>query len=78
MRMKMEEMEARQMLRPYKKPLALDLAGSFDAFLDCRGWLAQALVAQFIVFYARHLNVDVDAVEQGAGDALLVFRDDAR
>jgi hypothetical protein len=38
------------------------------------GWLAQALAAQFLVVDARHVDVDVDAVEQRAGDALLVAR----
>jgi len=49
--------------------------GGFDAPLDGRRRLTQAGVAEFLVCDARHFDVDVDAVEQRAGDALLVARD---
>ncbi len=66
------------MLRPYKKTLALDLAGGFDPLLDQRRRLTQALVAQFVILNAGHFDVNVDAVKQGAGDAFLVLGDNAR
>jgi broad-specificity NMP kinase len=43
--------------------LALDLASCFDALLHHAGFFSQAAVTQFFVFDARHLDVDVDAVE---------------
>ena len=35
----------------------------------------QEVRGQFLVIDARHFNVDVDAVEHGAGDTLLVTGD---
>jgi len=64
------------MLRPYQETIALNLSGSFHAFLDGRGRFARALVAQFLVLEARHFDMHVDAVDQGTGDALLVFGGD--
>ncbi len=52
--------------------------GGFHPLLDSRGRLFQALVAQFLILDTRHLNVDVNAVEQGARDAFLVLGNDTR
>ena len=60
-----------------QKAIPLALAGSLHPLLDRSGRLTQTLVAQLVILYAWHLDVDVDAVEQRAGDALLVFGDDA-
>src|SRR5262245_56694100 len=40
------------------------------------GGLAQPLAAELLVVDARHVDVDVDAVEQRSRDALLLARDD--
>ena len=45
---------------------------------DRRRWLAAALVAELLERDARDLDVDVDAVEQRAGEPLLVAADDHR
>ncbi len=37
--------------------------------------LGHHLVRQLLVLHAGHLDEDVDAVQQGAGDAVLVARD---
>ena len=60
------------------KALALRRPGGFDPAPDALGWLAQALVAELGVVDARHLDVDIDAVEQRSGDALLVLGDTCR
>ena len=63
-------------MRPYKK-LSLALAGSFHPRLDGGGGFPQTTVAELVVFYMRHLDVDVNAVEQRSRDALLVLGDGA-
>ena len=55
--------------------LPLALAGSLDARLDGGGGLAQALVGELPVLDARHLDVDVDPVQQGTGNARPVLMD---
>src|SRR5438552_2939277 len=54
------------------EPLSLALAGGFHSCSDGGGRLALALVGELFVFDAWHLDVDVYAVEEGAGEALLV------
>ncbi len=61
------------MLRPYDKMLALELARRLHPFLNHGGGLSQPLAAQLVIFHARHLDVDVDAVVQWAGDVLLIL-----
>ena len=51
------------------EPAALDLPGGLHPRLDGGGILRSAVFAQLLVLDARHLDVDVDAVEQRAGDA---------
>ncbi len=70
-------------LRPTGVQLAGALARGLDARLDGRRRLAQAFVGEFFVFDAGDLNMDVDptgrlrtAVQEGAGDSLLVAADD--
>jgi hypothetical protein len=46
--------------------------------LDVCGGLALAAVGALIVIYAWHLDMDIDAVEEGTGDALLVLGDGGR
>jgi hypothetical protein len=53
-------------------------AGGGDPRADGQRRLALALAAQLLVVDTRHVHVDVDPVEQRAGDALLVARDDRR
>jgi hypothetical protein len=53
--------------------LALDLAGGFDAGAHGLGGFTQAGIAQFFIFHARDVDVNVNAVEERTGDALLVF-----
>ena len=55
----------------------LPAAGPFDLLLDNRRRLAQALVAELVILHTRYLDVDVNAVEQQAGGAFLVFGDRA-
>jgi hypothetical protein len=45
--------------------------------LDNSGGFTQALVIQFLILNQWYLDVDVNAVKQGTGDALLVFGNDA-
>ena len=65
------------MLRPYLKPVTMALAGSLDARLDRRRRLPHPIVAQLLVLDARHLDVDINAIQQWTRDALLIFRDRA-
>jgi hypothetical protein len=51
-------------------------ASRFHPLLNDCGGLTQALVTQFLLLDTRHLDVDVNAVKQGTGDALLVFGND--
>ena len=53
------------------------VARGLHAGADDAGGFAGALVAELVVFHPRDLNVDVDAVEQRAGDAFLVLGDRA-
>jgi hypothetical protein len=55
--------------------LALALAGDFDAAADGPGCFALALVGELVVGDAGDFDMNVNAVEQGAGDALLVAGD---
>ena len=55
------------------KFVALDLVCSFDALLHHAGLFTQAAVAQLFIFDARHLDVDVDAIQPWSRDELLVF-----
>ena len=65
------------MLRPYGynhgETVALDLASGFDTQTHRLRRLAQATVAELVVLHARYFDVDVNAVQQRAGDALLVL-----
>jgi hypothetical protein len=36
---------------------------------------AEAVAGEFVVVDARDFDVDIDAIEQGARDALLIFGD---
>ena len=60
------------------KALALALAGRFDPLAHGLGRFARRAVAELLVIHPRHLDVDVDAVQQRAGDALLVLGDHGR
>ena len=54
----------------------LDFASAADAFADCDGGFAgEALVGHLVLLEAGDLDVDVDAVEEGAGNALQVLFD---
>jgi hypothetical protein len=53
-----------------RKPLLLPLPRRDHALADLRAPLALGHRHQLVLVQAWHLDVDVDAVEQGAGDAL--------
>jgi hypothetical protein len=57
------------------EPAPLDFTGRFYSFLDNRREFAQATVAELLILNAWYFDVDVDAVQQWAGDAFLVFGD---
>jgi hypothetical protein len=61
-----------------RKSFPLALAGCLHSFLNDSRRISQAHIAQFFVLNAWNFNVDVNAVQQGTGDAFLVFSDDAR
>jgi len=51
----------------------LNIARRFYPLAHDRLRFTQALFAELVIFYPRHLDVDVDTVEQWTGNALLVF-----
>jgi len=53
----------------------LSLPRPHDALPDDGGGFSQALAAQFLVFHPRDFDVNVNAVQQRPGDALLVVAD---
>jgi hypothetical protein len=55
--------------------VTLALAGGFDPVADGFRGFTEALVGELFVGDARDLHVDIDAVEQGPGDTLLVADD---
>ena len=58
----------------FGEAFGLDFAGADDAFTDgADGSPVEALVDHFVLLEAGDFDVDVDAVEQGAGDALEVL-----
>ena len=60
------------------KRARLDLARAFDALLDGRGELARTAIRQLLVGDARHVEMDVDAVQQRPTDPLLIAADRSR
>jgi len=56
--------------------LLLKPAGAAYSFADFGRAFGRLLRRQLADFHGWHVDVDVDAVEQRAGDALLVARDD--
>jgi len=52
---------------------ALALAGGLHPGADDRRWFAHSVAGQLVIIHTRDFNMDVDPVEQGAGDAFLVF-----
>ena len=48
----------------------------FNAHPDLAGGLARALAAVLLVIHSWHLQVEINPVEQGSGDAFLVVGDD--
>ena len=56
----------------------LAVAGGLDTFADGFGGFDMAPVGEFFVVDARDLDVDIDAVEEGAADAFLVAGDGHR
>ena len=65
-------------IRLYEEAFALALAGGFDALAHRFGWFAGSPVAELLIFDARDFDVDVDAIHQRAGDALLILGDSPR
>jgi hypothetical protein len=59
----------------FSEPLPLNFTGAFHARLDGRRRLAQAAVAELVVLHPRHFDVDVNAIQQWAGDTFLKFGD---
>ena len=60
--------------RPFRGiSLGLNISCSLDAFANGFAGFAQPVSAEFFIIYTRNLNVNVDAVKQWTGDALLIF-----
>ena len=57
------------------EPLALCLSRSLQAGPNRLRWLPQAVIGQLVIVYRGYVDVDVDAVEQGSEEALLVAAD---
>jgi hypothetical protein len=53
----------------------LPFTGCLNPFLNLRRWFAKSPVGQFLVLDAGDFQVNVDAVQQRAGDALLIAGD---
>ena len=60
---------------PAESKALLDATGGLDPLADLRRRLTETVVGELLVLNSRDLDVDVDAVEQGTGDALLVAGD---
>ena len=50
----------------------LDFADALDAVADGGGGFTGGVAGQVLVFHGRDFDVDIDAVEEGAGDAVAV------
>ena len=61
-----------------RQAVALDGVGGLDAGADGAAGFAEAVGEELVVVDAGDVDVDVDAVEEGAGDALLVASDGSR
>ena len=59
------------------QPLPLHTPRPLHPLPDSRARLAQPFAGQLVVVDARHVDVDVDTVEEGARDALLIAGDHA-
>jgi len=64
-----------------QQPRALEALGLAharrgDALAHRAGWFALPFSGQLIVIHARHIHMDVDSIDQRAGESLLVARDD--
>ena len=55
------------------KSYLLDVPRSLHSFADGFTGFAETISAEFFVIYARDFDVNVDAVEDGTGDAFLIF-----
>jgi hypothetical protein len=53
----------------------LALPGGHDAFANLRGGFAGALAGDFAKLHLRHFNVEINAVEQWAGDTAKIVLD---
>ena len=61
---------------PALEPRSLEHARGRDSLAHRAGWFALPLGGQLVVVDARHLDMDIDPVDQWAREALLVARDD--
>ena len=61
-----------------RQAVALDGVGGLDAGADGAAGFAEAVGQELVVVDAGDVNVDVNAVEEGAGDALLVAGNSSR
>ncbi len=55
--------------------LALNLTCSLDPLGDDTGRLSQAEIGQFLIIHPGHIHMDINAVQQGTGDAMLILCD---
>ena len=60
------------------KSVVLNVSRGLYALANGLAGFTEAISTEFFVIHTRDFDVDVDAVEQGAGDAFLVFGDDSR
>jgi hypothetical protein len=51
-----------------REPLQLNFSGAHDSLANLGGTFRLASRPQFFVVHGRHINVDIDAIEQRAGD----------
>ena len=54
------------------KTFLLAFPGSHDALANGSGRFLSAFAGDVAIFHGRHFNVQIDAIEQRAGDALTV------
>jgi hypothetical protein len=60
------------------KLVILNVTRNLNSFMNGFGGFAQAVSAKLLIIYSWNRDVNVDSIEQGAGDALLISGNDTR
>jgi len=55
----------------------LNIACGLNSFTNYIARFAQAISNQLFIIHARHLNVDVNTIQQWTGDVVLIFGKDS-